>query len=501
MANSNFTCVLDAWREGTTLYGRMHYYRSQTFTYTDTSFPDPTMDLGGTTYYDSGFGSRVRSGIQVGDVYSTTYSRTVDGTGTRTVTWTAGSGIRSDFAGTWSKDVGGFPGTTSPPTGLNVTNITPSQNSFTATVSISGWGTGSGTKYRELQVWTQGMVEPRRYQTQTGSSLSGTITTNNSSAGSLNIMPNTMYTIGGYASNGSQSTGSTNFGNKATLPPSSTITPMYVTDTAAIIAYSIHDQGGAKTMTLKRQLDSGSAVAVTTLTGSGAKSGTFVISGLAPGSTHTLTAEVSTDVGGVVSNTITFTTEVHSNITNPFSLYGAVSGATRRIVKLYGGNPSNNLFNLPSSLGEGYTRNNSNSFSTTYTKPASEATKFKELSYSLEPNTQYVLSTDITTSGTLFNNAGKVRLRKENEWTNTWDDNGVLSFTTGSTGTTSFGFYTYWNSGTGTGTSTILWDNIHLEKGSTPTEFKPYMGPQGALRIDKLYGSVNGKTKLVFGGC
>ena len=129
MANANFTCVLDAWREGTTLYGRMHYYRSGSYFYKDLTFPNPTMNLGGTTYTDTAFGDRVRSGIYVGDVYTTTFSRTVSGTGTRTVTFTAGSGQRSDFAGTWNVDVGGFPGTYTAPNQPTVSIVSSTSNS------------------------------------------------------------------------------------------------------------------------------------------------------------------------------------------------------------------------------------------------------------------------------------------------------------------------------------------------------------------------------------
>lgn len=107
MANPYFTCELEAWRSGQTLYGRMHYYRTDglTYTYTDYAFPDPTMNLGGAVYTDTAFGNAVRNGIDVGSVYTTTFSRVVSGSGTRTVTFTASAGERGDFEGTWSKDV------------------------------------------------------------------------------------------------------------------------------------------------------------------------------------------------------------------------------------------------------------------------------------------------------------------------------------------------------------------------------------------------------------
>ena len=339
MANQYFTCDLEAWREGTTLFGRMHYYRTDglTYTYQDTSFPNPTMNLGGTTYEDSTLGNAVRGGVSVGSLYGATFSRTIAGTGTRTVSYSAGSGLRSDFAGSWSKDVGGFPGTSSPPTGRACSNVQRLQNGFTATVSITGWGennTGTVDRYRELQVWTassSGLVEPRRYQPVRGDTMSSTITCNNSSSGSLTINPNTEYTLGIYATNGASSTGSTRVGNYTTLPPTTTISNTAVTTSSATFTYSVPNQGGKYNMTLKYQLDSGSLVTVTTLTGSGTKSGSFTVSGLTPGTTHTVTASLTTSAGEVVSNTVTFTTSQP-----PIKLYGSVSGKTKLVRKLYG---------------------------------------------------------------------------------------------------------------------------------------------------------------------
>ena len=207
----------------------------------------------------------------------------------------------------------------SAPTGLSVTNIVRGQESFTANVSITGWGVGSGTRYRELQVWTQGMVEPRRYQPAYGDSLSGNITCNNSSNGSLTIVPNTMYTLGIYATNGSVAAGSYNASDYTTLPPTPTISNIGVGATTAEFTYGVPNQGGKYDMTLKYQLDGGSAVTVTTLTGSGVKSGTFTVTGLSSGTTHTITAALSTSAGEVVSNTVTFTTATPSP-----KLYGSV---------------------------------------------------------------------------------------------------------------------------------------------------------------------------------
>lgn len=192
MANPNFTCVLDAWREGTTLYGRMHYYRSGSYLYRDSTFPDPTMNLGGTVYTDTDFGNRVRSGIYVGDVYTTTFSRTVSGTGTRTVTFAAGAGQRSDFEGTWSVDVGGFPGTYTPPATPTISVVSSTARSITiiyGTTSFGNPSTGTVTLY--------GGTSPNPTSAVTSYNATGNIT-----AILSNLKPGTTYYYRARATNG-----------------------------------------------------------------------------------------------------------------------------------------------------------------------------------------------------------------------------------------------------------------------------------------------------------
>lgn len=220
MANQYFTCVLDAWREGTTLYGRMHYYREGTYTYQDSSFPNPTMNLGGVVFEDSDFGDRVRSGIDVGDVYTTTFSRTVAGSGDRTVTFTAGSGSRSDFAGTWSAVVN-FPEPYTAPSTPSVTILNRGPNSARFSVSISSYGNPSEAsgRYIEAAILGQNSYSGNyRYATvQNTTSASITVNNDSSQIGALTIQSNTSYYYGGYASN-TQRNVSTVTGQFYTLP-------------------------------------------------------------------------------------------------------------------------------------------------------------------------------------------------------------------------------------------------------------------------------------------
>lgn len=219
MANQYFTCVLDAWRDGTTLYGRMHYYRSGTYTYQDTSFPNPTMNLGGVVFEDSDFGNRVRSGINVGDVYTTTFSRTVAGSGDRTVTFTAGSGLRSDFAGTWSAVVN-FPDPYTNPSTPSVTIAQRYTNGAKFNVSVSSYGNPSAAsgRYIEAAILNQNTYGATyRYNIASNVSSAAITVDNSVNKGTLVIKSNTRYYYGGYATN-TQRNVSTVKGQFYTLP-------------------------------------------------------------------------------------------------------------------------------------------------------------------------------------------------------------------------------------------------------------------------------------------
>ena len=347
MANQYFSCALDAWRDGTTLYGRMHYWRTDgaTYTYSDSSFPNPVMNLGGTEYTDSSFGDKVRSGIAVGNVYTTTFSRTVSGTGTRTVTFTAGSGLRSDFQGTWSVDVGGFPGTSSPPTGLTASNIQRGIESFTATIAVSGWGTNStGTvdRYREFQVWTKsdsGLVHPRRYQPVRGDTMSGNITVDNTSTGELTIVGNTTYTLGMYATNGASATGSQRIGNYTTRAYAPTLSVSSIDETEVIISYSTLADGGKFSKSIQYSFDGSTWQTGDTVATGNATTSTFSIAGLEEGTQYTLYTRVLTDAGATEGNTLTFET-----LNKGF--YASSQGVAKKVKHLYASVVNRTILNI-----------------------------------------------------------------------------------------------------------------------------------------------------------
>jgi len=321
MANQYFTCELEAWREGTTLYGRMHYYRTGTYHYQDTSFPDPTINLGGTVYTDTGFGNWVRSGIDVGDVRTTTYSRTVQGTGTRNVTFSAGSGLRSDFAGTWSKDVYDFPGVNTQPAAPSVSIKSKTYDSATFNVSLSSYGNPSGAsgRYIEAAILAQNSYGNSYRYAIAQNTTSATITVNNSSrtgSTALTIQGNKKYWYGGYATNTALSNSVVTGTFYTPCPPLSALSlssQSYTTYNRvnAVISYTRQTDGGAETRTgyYRYSTDGGNTYTGWTSFGTVSNTtSTFTVS-LPTASSVTLQARLNTPNGGdSESKTVTFST-------------------------------------------------------------------------------------------------------------------------------------------------------------------------------------------------
>ena len=352
MANQYFNCVLDAWHEGSTLYARMHYWRSdgRSYSYGDSSFPNPTMNLAGTSFTDSAFGDRVRGGISVGDVYTTTFSRAVAGSGNRTVTFTAGSGSRSDFAGTWTATVN-MPSSVTAPTGLATTNVTPMSEGFSGVVSVTGWGgAGNATnRRRQLQVWTYNatnLVTPRRIQTTYGNSLSSTIVVDNGADddGGMTIRPNTRYTLGMWATNGTQSTGSKRVGNYVTLGAKPLVALTSRNGNTVAISYDVSADGGFYNKTIEYSVDNNpNWTNLASITGTSGASGTISLNNLAPKKLHRIEIRVVT-TAGTVSTILYFDTSSiafygpDSNLEaqKADKIYGSVSNQATELTKLYG---------------------------------------------------------------------------------------------------------------------------------------------------------------------
>ena len=324
MANQYFTCVLDAWRDGTTLYARMHYYRSGTYFYQDTSFPNPTIDLGGgVVYEDDTLGNAVRSGVYVGDIYGKTVSRTVSGTGSRSVTYTAGSGYRADFQGTWTATVDGFPGVNTQPAAPSVSIRSKTYNSATFNVSLSSYGNPSGAsgRYIEAAILAQNSYgNSYRYEIAQNTT-SATITVNNSSrtgSTALTIQGNKKYWYGGYATNTALSNSTVTGSFYTPCPPLSALSLSSQTYSTynkvnAVISYTRQSDGGAETRTgyYRFSTDGGSTWSNWTSFGTVSNTtGTFTATGLPTASSITFQAKLNTPNGGdSEAKTVTFSTQ------------------------------------------------------------------------------------------------------------------------------------------------------------------------------------------------
>ena len=237
------------------------------------------------------------------------------------------------------------------PTGLAVSNITPATESFSATVSVTAWGTNPGsTRYRELQCWTKGMIQPRRYKVETSNALSSTIVVDNNSSytaadGPLNITGNTEYTLGAFASNGNADTGSVNMGNAVTLAYAAILQPAITSSTTATVDYFIKADGGKYSKTYQYSIDGGTSwTTFATVSSSSATSGSFNLTGLTAGTSYTIKHRVTTTAG--VNNgadaVLTIPTRnkfygsVNDEATRVTKIYGSVNGKTKAVGILYG---------------------------------------------------------------------------------------------------------------------------------------------------------------------
>lgn len=332
MANSYFTCTLNTWVSGATIYANMTYSRSGAYTYSDSSFPTPTLTIDGTTYYDTDFANRVHSGVSIGSVTTTTFSKTVSANGEYDVSFTAGSGVRSDFAGTWTGKAT-VTGASTAPTGLSLSNIIRAKNGFTGTVSISGWGNGGSvsSRYLEMSVCTGQNTTTRRLKAVYTSALSATIAVDNdTTSGSFDIQPNTAYYLTMYATNGAKGTGNTTFSEYTTLAPQANVSLHDKTAETATFVYTTPADGGKYAKTVQYSLDDGNTwVDAATVATGAAASGNFTVSGLDAETSYTLRTRISTPAG--VTNNV----DVHFITEKNVTIYCSVNGRTKKVEKIY----------------------------------------------------------------------------------------------------------------------------------------------------------------------
>lgn len=257
MANAQFTCTLHAWAEGNSIKAYFTYQHIQglSYYYSDTALPTPTMTIAGTGYSDTAFANAVHSGVNVGTVNTTTFTKTGLSNGTYTITWSCGSGYRSDFAGTWSTQV--TVSATAPPTGITVALNSRTWNSINIKASITGWGSGGSTSARTLQILAGDTSMPAsgvfgnwpRRMTNLGAvtSGSGNVTSSSTAQGSSTwyVKGCTPFKIASYATNGAADTRARNTTTYYTPPaPLASITQSQSgSNTANSVTHTIKIKG------------------------------------------------------------------------------------------------------------------------------------------------------------------------------------------------------------------------------------------------------------------
>lgn len=280
-------------------------------------------------------------------------SRTFDssrGGNTIYVGWKTNDNVSSYFTGSNNIQIT-LPTVNTPPTGLAGSNVVAHIDGFTADVSITGWGVGSGTRMKSLSVWTydpSSFVAPRRVNRAYGDSLSDTITTNNTSeplGGTLNITGNTRYTLGVYAENGSAGTVATRVGNYTTLAYAPSLSATPIDDSSVLITYSLQADGGFYAKNVQYSLDGGNTwVTGATINTGSATTSTFVIGNLSPNTAYNVKTRVSTTAGETNGNDVSFTTLVGMNFLGPVNsksksilkFYAPINRKSKLVKKLYG---------------------------------------------------------------------------------------------------------------------------------------------------------------------
>ena len=234
-----------------------------------------------------------------------------------------------------------IPSQISPPTGLSFTGCTAGPDWYDVGVSVSGWGNGgsAGQRYIEANIAQRNDstvdTNNRRFQKAYGVT-SSTIRVTNSSEqlGGFNIIPNTINTVGIYATNGAADTGMIRVGNHCSAPPEMVTSSTAVTTDSASLSWSFGNQGGAFPLLVQYSLDGTNWTTASTETGSGSKSGSYVITGLSAGTTYSIRTRVLSEstypYNSTDGNTVSITT------TTSGVFYGSVNGQTKKITKLYG---------------------------------------------------------------------------------------------------------------------------------------------------------------------
>ena len=239
------------------------------------------------------------------------------------VGWSSSDGYSGSFTVT-------FPAGASAPTGLAISNVAPSVDSVTATVSVTGWGSGgTGTNYKVLHICSNQTHDYTRYETVQGNELSSNITVNNNSLGVITLTGNTTYYTYARADNGTLFS-ETGYSPVTTLAPALTAKSVVsVEETSAVISVTTAADGNALVKNIQYSLDNSTWTTGTTVSSGSATTTTFTATGLTTGVPNTIYLRVNTTSGSTASGSVTATPLA------PYKLYCSVSGKTKRTKKMY----------------------------------------------------------------------------------------------------------------------------------------------------------------------
>ena len=251
------------------------------------------------------------------------------------VGWSSSDGYSGSFSVS-------FPSGATSPTGLTVSVVGKGPDYVTMATSINSYGTPSSANDRYISaiIWSKDLAQyggNPHMETKAYRSTSATLTVNNSSEvvwGKVNILPNTLYSYGAFATNTSIGARVYHQAGVVTTPNAPTCTVSEVTPTSATINYSYASDGGASKQDLiyYEVGQPHDAQKVGEKTGGASGSGSFVIEDLEPNTRYLFSVRWRDTTG---AESPAATVEVTTS-TEPSKLYGSVNGFSKRINKLYG---------------------------------------------------------------------------------------------------------------------------------------------------------------------